>query len=173
MSLNTDHLRRAFVVIDDIHATNKIPSLSDFMVQSRRTGTSAILNINSIGQLTHTYGEEDTNSLLRACDNVVALTSNEPSNQQWLSARLGFKETVETIEVSYGNSDQKIQNQRVLKLPWFLQKTSVSCHQCMGMCVLVANTRQPASIALLGKWPSLNQHLCQKWMDFMAKVKNQ
>ena len=117
MSLHADHLRRVFLVLDDVSATNKIPSLTDYMIRSRRTGASAILTTHSVGMLTNIYGEEDTNVILRACDSIVAMNCNEPSTLQWLSSRLGTKDTIEKTEVSYGNSNQKIFTQRVLKLP--------------------------------------------------------
>ena len=117
MNLNTDHLRRVFLIIDDISATNKIPSLMDYMVRSRRTGASAILTTHSISMLTSLYGEDDTNTLLRACDSVIAMNCNEPYTLQWLSSRLGSRDTIEKTEVSYGNSEQKVYTQRILKLP--------------------------------------------------------
>lgn len=117
MNLNADHLRRVFLVIDDISATNKISCLMDYMVRAKRTGASAILTTHSINMLTSIYGEDDTKTLLRACEGIVAMTCNDPNTQHWLSSRLGSKDTVEKTEVSYGNSDQKIFTQRILKLP--------------------------------------------------------
>ncbi len=115
--LHTDHLRRIFMVIDDLSSTHRIPALIDYAVQSRRTCASAIITLRSTPVLASIYGEEDSNALLRAFDNIVAMSSNDPTTQYWLSSRLGFKKTTQTTEVSYGNSDEKIQSQRLLTLP--------------------------------------------------------
>ena len=132
MNLNPDHLRRIFLVIDDISATNKIPTLMDYMVRSKRTGASALLTAQTVGSLVRIYGEDDTNTLLRACGSIVAMNSNEPYTQQWLSSRLGSKDTVEKTEVSYGNGEQKIFTQRILKLPLVIEDDLARLPQMQG-----------------------------------------
>ncbi|OED41056.1 hypothetical protein ACH42_14970 [Endozoicomonas sp. (ex Bugula neritina AB1)] len=131
-NLPADHLRRVFLVIDDISATNKIPGLMDYMVRSKRTGASAILTTHSIGMLTNIYGEDDTKMLLRACESVVAMTCNEPNTLLWLSARLGTKDTIEKTEVSYGNSKQKVFTQRTLKIPLITEENISRLPQMQG-----------------------------------------
>ncbi len=110
MSLPSDHLRRTFMVIDDLNSLNNIPSLPDFMVQSRKIGSCAILAIQSLSRLRSTFGAEAVHRMTRACESWVAMKSHDQSTPQWVSSQLGKKSVIETTEISYAgqSSTQKI-----------------------------------------------------------------
>ena len=127
-----DHLRRFFVVIDDLHSLNKISSLPDLMVQSRRLGICTVLGIQSTGQIKKTYGDEMTKTILRSCDNVVAMRTMDSETQQWLANSLGSTETIETIEISYGGNKDKLHTERLLKIPLVSAETIAELPELNG-----------------------------------------
>ncbi|MGI9274047.1 MAG: type IV secretion system DNA-binding domain-containing protein [Endozoicomonas sp.] len=116
-SLPADHLRRTFYVVDDINTLNRIPSLENLVLQSRKIGTCAVLSMNSTNRFNELYGLETTQTITRSCESWVALHTNDHGTANWISTKLGFRQTVEKTEVSYNHKDEKQTTQRQLSSP--------------------------------------------------------
>ena len=117
LSLMPDHLRRFFVVIDDLHALNRIQSLPDLMVQSRRLGVCTAIGIQTVSQIRNVYGDEACKTMLRSGENLVAMRAKDSETLQWMTSRLGSRDTLETIEISYDSHQEKLHTERLLKMP--------------------------------------------------------
>ena len=117
MGLMPDHLRRYFVIIDDLHALNRIQSLPDLMVQSRRLGVCTALSIQTISQIRDIYGDEACKTMLRSGESVIGMRTTDNETLQWMTSRFGSRETLETIEISYDGHQEKLHTERLLKMP--------------------------------------------------------
>ena len=117
MSLSPDHLRRFFVVIDDITQLNQIPSLQNFMIQSRKIGACAVLGIDSLNRMTEIYGMGSVQSISRSCENWAALRSSDYTTSKWISNKLGRKNTLQTTEITYSGKNEKQTTQKQLSTP--------------------------------------------------------
>ena len=117
MGLLPDHLRRFFVIIDDLHALNRISSLPDLMVQSRRLGVCTAMGIQTTGQIRDVYGDEACKTMLRSSESVIGMRTTDTETLQWMGTRFGSRETLETIEISYDGHQEKLHTERLLKMP--------------------------------------------------------
>ena len=116
-SLPVDHLRRTFYVIDGINTLNRIPSLENLILQSRKIGTCAVLSLNSSHRFNELYGQEATQTIIRSCESWVALHTNDHGTANWTSTKLGFRQTIEKTETTYNHKAEKHTTQRYLSSP--------------------------------------------------------
>ena len=91
MALMPDHLRRFFVVIDDLHALNRIQSLPDLMVQSRRLGVCTAMGIQTISQIRDTYGDEACKTMLRSGEILIGMRTNDSETLAVDGLSFGFQ----------------------------------------------------------------------------------
>ena len=106
ISLPADHLRRFFLVVDDLTSVNLIPSLQNFMIQSRKIGACAILGIDSIMRLTEIYGTATVQAISRSCESWAAMRSTDYTTAKWISAKLGKRNTVQKTEITFNGKTE-------------------------------------------------------------------
>ena len=108
MSLEPDHERRLYCVIDELPTLQKLPSLSDFLARARKYGGCGILGFQSYPQLEATYGIQDAAAITGYCSTWVALRANDTPTAKHVSENLGQVEQVEANEgMSYGVNDMR------------------------------------------------------------------
>ena len=105
--LKPDPIRRCFYVVDDLDGLNKVPSLENLMLLSRKIGVGTILSVKSSSRLNSIYKKETVQTLARSCDNWVALYCDDDQTGDWVSRRLGFKQAIEKTEISLRNPKEK------------------------------------------------------------------
>ena len=117
ISLPPDHLRRFFFVVDDLTRVNLIPSLQNFMIQSRKIGACAILGIDSVTRLTEIYGMSTVQAISRSCESWAAMRCSDYTTAKWASTKLGKRNTVKKTEITYQGKNQTQTTERQLTMP--------------------------------------------------------
>ncbi|MET4694715.1 type IV secretion system DNA-binding domain-containing protein [Endozoicomonas lisbonensis] len=117
ISLPPDHLRRFFFVVDDLTQVNLIPSLQNFMIQSRKIGACAILGIDSVTRLTEIYGMSTVQAISRSCESWATMRCSDYTTAKWASTKLGKRNTVQKTEITYHGKNQTQTTERQLTMP--------------------------------------------------------
>ncbi|AMO56383.1 hypothetical protein GZ77_06195 [Endozoicomonas montiporae] len=117
ISLPPDHLRRFFFVADDLTRLNLIPSLQNFMIQSRKIGACAILGVDSVMRLTEIYGMSTVQAISRSCESWASMRCSDYSTAKWASSKLGKRNTVQKTEITYSGKHQTQTTERQLTMP--------------------------------------------------------
>lgn len=103
MSLEPNHNRRLWFIIDELPALQKVPSLDTALSESRKYGGCVLAGIQNIAQLTTIYGHHTAKTLLDNFATKIFFKSTDPDTAHWISRVLGSSEEEETNEnLSYG-----------------------------------------------------------------------
>lgn len=103
MSLSIDRDRRFWMIIDELPALYKVPSMPMALAESRKYGGCIIAGIQSIAQLEDIYGSNLSASLLDNFNTKVFFRAMNPDTARWISRVLGSVEQEEINEnLSYG-----------------------------------------------------------------------
>lgn len=103
MSLDPDHNRRLWFILDELPALQKVPSLDTALAESRKYGGCVLSGIQNISQLTTIYGHHTAKTLLDNFATKIFFKSTDPDTAHWISRVLGSCEEEETNEnLSYG-----------------------------------------------------------------------
>lgn len=103
MSLPADSKRRVWLIIDELPALNKIPSLSNFLAQARKYGGCGVIAFQQISQLRDRYGHDGAEDLAGLCATWVSMRQNDPETARWSANSFGETEILEAQEnISYG-----------------------------------------------------------------------
>lgn len=106
MSLPTSMDRRIWLILDELPSLNKIPSLGNFLAQSRKYGGCGIIAFQQFSQLKERYGMDGAESLAGLCATWVCMRQNDPETARWIAQSFGEKEIKELQHgLSYGASD--------------------------------------------------------------------
>lgn len=103
MTLPPNSDRRFWLLMDELPALQKVPILKTALAEGRKYGLCVVAGIQNIPQLAHTYGQNESQSLLDLFNTKVFFRNTDPHTTQWISKVLGEAETTESVEnVSYG-----------------------------------------------------------------------
>ena len=106
MSLEPNQDRRIFLLIDELPSLNKLPSLTNFLAQSRKYGGCGVLGFQNIAQLEMIWKKEGARAITGLCSTWLIYRCEEGETAEWASKNLYKKEVVEVTEnVSYGASN--------------------------------------------------------------------
>lgn len=95
--------RRLWVVLDELPALQKLPSLTPLLAEGRKYGACVLAGFQSFPQLTEAYGPHTSQTLLDLFNTKLFFRSDHPATTQWMSQVLGEKEVKSFQEnVSYG-----------------------------------------------------------------------
>jgi len=98
LSMNEDHSRRIFFVLDEFGALYQIPSLLELLTRGRSKGASVWLATQDVGQIQVEYGTELTSTIVNNCGTKVILAISEPQTGLYLSDMIGEVEVREMAE---------------------------------------------------------------------------
>jgi len=95
--------QKLWFIIDELPALHKLPSLETAMAEARKYGGCILAGIQSFPQLSKTYGQNQSQSILDLFNTKIFFRNTDPNTNSWISKVLGEAETTEHIEnVSYG-----------------------------------------------------------------------
>ncbi|HQS84874.1 MAG TPA: type IV secretion system DNA-binding domain-containing protein, partial [Alphaproteobacteria bacterium] len=95
--------RRLWFIIDELPALQKLPSLEIALAEGRKYGGCMLAGVQSIPQLSTTYGSTQSQALLDLFNTKIFFRNTDPNTTAWISKVLGEAETTEHIEnLSYG-----------------------------------------------------------------------
>ncbi len=104
MALPEDPKRRIWILIDELAALQKLPSLHMGLAEGRKYGGCILVGFQSKPQLEDIYGRHAAEAMLDLFNTKIFFRSTEPSTQAWISKVLGDKEEkVVTENISYGS----------------------------------------------------------------------
>ena len=83
------------IIIDELGALNKLPSLSRLLSESRKFLGCPILGTQTEAQITKVYGQEDTRILLQGTKTKVILRCSDPQTAETMARVIGKQERVE------------------------------------------------------------------------------
>lgn len=158
ISLPPDHLRRFFFVVDDLTQVNLIPSLQNFMIQSRKIGACAILGIDSIMRLTEIYGMSTIQAISRSCESWAAMRCNDHTTAKWISSKLGKKNTLQKTEITFHGKNQTQTTERQLSSPIITPEQVHELPDMQGF-IRLGDDRHPVAKfnSVARSWPILAQ----------------
>jgi type IV conjugative transfer system coupling protein TraD len=103
MDMTPDNERRVWIVVDELPALQKLPSLSKGLAELRKYGGCIVSGFQDVPQLTALYGRDEAQTLLNQHNTKLFFRSTDPETCQYISRALGQKEETETKEnLSYG-----------------------------------------------------------------------
>ena len=95
--------RRLWFIIDELPALQRLPSLETALAEGRKYGGCVLVGVQSIPQLSTTYGLTQSQALLDLFNTKIFFRNTDPNTTAWISKVLGEAETTEHIEnLSYG-----------------------------------------------------------------------
>jgi type IV secretory pathway TraG/TraD family ATPase VirD4 len=91
------------VVLDELPALQKLPSLEIVLAEGRKYGGCVVAGVQSFPQLSALYGTQGSQALLDLFNTKIFFRNTDPHTTAWISKVLGEAETSENIEnLSYG-----------------------------------------------------------------------
>jgi type IV conjugative transfer system coupling protein TraD len=105
-SLPPSRSRRIWLVIDELHSLNRIPSLEPFLAEGRKYGGCGVIAFHQVAQLRERYGKDGAEALTGACATWVCLRQNDPETAKWIAESFGQVEVSETHQgLTYGANE--------------------------------------------------------------------
>lgn len=89
ISLNPVRERRLWMVIDDVAALHRLPSLSAALAEARNAGVRFVVGIEALGPLRTHYGEDGAQTVSGLCATRVAMAAGDEATAAWCAARIG------------------------------------------------------------------------------------
>jgi hypothetical protein len=93
--------RRLWFVVDELDALGQIDGLKDALARLRKFGGSCLLGLQSIAQVSGTYGQAEAQTIVENCSNTVILRcagSEHGGTSQFASRLIGQREVLRTNE---------------------------------------------------------------------------
>jgi type IV secretory pathway TraG/TraD family ATPase VirD4 len=98
MSLPPDPARRLWVVLDELPALQKLPSLEGVLAEGRKYGGCVVAGLQSFSQLARLYGTQGSQALLELFNTKIFFPPHtDPHTTAWISKVLGEAEVSEQI----------------------------------------------------------------------------
>lgn len=108
LSLPESRQRRIWLIIDELPALNRVPSLYDFLAQARKFGGCGVLAYQQPSQLREKYGKDGAENLAGLCGTRVNMRSNDTESATWAAKNFGQIEIMESSQnLSYGANDMR------------------------------------------------------------------
>jgi len=106
LSLPENLDRRIWLIIDELPALNKMPSLEEMLSQSRKFGGCVVLGFQSYAQLERIYSPKGAEAMTGLCSTWLCYRANEAKTAEWASKAFGNAEQMEPSEgLSYGANE--------------------------------------------------------------------
>ena len=103
LSKDADSNSKTWVIIDELPAINKIPSLGSALATTRSFGGCFVLGMQNIAQLREVYGRNAAQNISSECNTRCIFQSNDSDTAKWMSENIGDIEISEFKEgLSYG-----------------------------------------------------------------------
>jgi type IV secretory pathway TraG/TraD family ATPase VirD4 len=107
-SLPPSRSRRVWLIIDELHSLNRIPSLAPFLAESRKYGGCGVIAFHQVAQLRERYGRDGAEALTGACATWVCMRQNDPETAKWIANSFGQVEVYEAHQgLTYGANDMR------------------------------------------------------------------
>lgn len=103
LSLTPDINRRIWLILDELGSLKYLPSLPDFMEQSRQFGGCTLLGFHSLPQFYKNFGRDGAEEILGVTNTGIHFRSTDKMTSDYVSDLMGEQEVEEKTEsVSYG-----------------------------------------------------------------------
>lgn len=104
MSLPPDRDRLIWQVVDELASLDKISMLKAAMTRARKYGLASVLGYQNIAQIREIYGENDAQTIISMCQNILTLRVPDYLTAEYVAKNLGEQEVYEKSEnISYGS----------------------------------------------------------------------
>jgi type IV secretory pathway TraG/TraD family ATPase VirD4 len=108
LSLPQNIDRRIWLILDELGSLKYLPSLPDFMEQSRQFGGCTLMGFHSLPQFHKNFGREGSEEILGVCNTGIHFRSTDKMTSDYISDLLGEQEVEEVSEsVSYGANQKR------------------------------------------------------------------
>lgn len=95
---NLERTRKTAVVIDELGALNRLPSLHRLLSESRKFLGCPILGTQTEAQITKVYSSEDTRIVLQGTKTKLILRCADPQTAETMAHGIGKQQLVHTLE---------------------------------------------------------------------------
>jgi type IV secretory pathway TraG/TraD family ATPase VirD4 len=92
MLSNENRRMKTAIVIDELGALNRLPSLSRLLSESRKFGGAGILGTQTEAQIDKTYGQEDKRIVLQGCATKLILNCRDSATAESFAKAIGQQE---------------------------------------------------------------------------------
>lgn len=106
LSLPPSNKRRIWLILDELPALNKIPSLEQYLANARKHGGCHVLGFQQLSQLKDRYGQNGASTISGLCATRVAMRQNDIDSAKWVAGSFGEREFLEQQQgTSYGANE--------------------------------------------------------------------
>jgi type IV conjugative transfer system coupling protein TraD len=108
LSLPPNQQRRIWLICDELPSLNKIPSLTNFLAQSRKYGGCGVITFQLQPQLQAVYGKQEAAAITGLCSSWVSMRQSDPETAKWSAQSLGTAEIWEQQRgLQYGSHEMR------------------------------------------------------------------
>lgn len=108
LSLPESRTRRVWLIVDELPSLNKVPSLYEFLAQSRKFGGCGVIAFQQPSQLREKYGKDGAENFAGLCGTRVTMRANDVETATWAARSFGQVEIMESQQgLSYGANDMR------------------------------------------------------------------
>lgn len=108
LSLSPSSDRRIWLVLDEIGSLHRLPTLTDFLEQSRQFGGCGVLGFHTLSQFYKNFGKDCAEEILGVCNTGVHFRSTDKITADYVSNLIGEQELGESQEsISYGANSMR------------------------------------------------------------------
>jgi len=131
--------QRLWFVMDELDALGAVDGLKDALARLRKFGGRCVLGLQSIAQVTSTYGPSDAQTLLENCGNTLVLrcSGSEPGGTAQFASRLIGEREVVRRHTSRGQDRQGLLATRGAR-----RSTQISAQQVTEIAVMASELEQ-------------------------------
>ncbi len=104
MELPPDSNRRVWLFLDEIPTLQRLPALLPALSGGRKYGVSGVVSVQSIAQLSMTYGPDESRAILGMPQSQLFLRIPDPDTAAWASRAIGERHVVREVRGESNNS---------------------------------------------------------------------
>lgn len=160
LSLQTEHSRRIWFIVDELPKLGKMPVLTRILAEGRGYGVAGVIGIQNMPQLKDIYGDNGANALAGQCSSMVAFRNADPNTAEYVSARLGKhwrKERNNSFSTSISASGKSGSNSESISI---VERPLVSTSEVMTLpdltAILAVKELSPVKINITFTPPTTN-----------------
>lgn len=100
--------RRVYFFLDELGTLQRLSTIKDLLILSRKKGGSVFVGIQDFAQLIHIYGPEQSDTMMNGFNNIVILRCTDPATADGIAKRIGQQEVIEKRRnISWGVADNR------------------------------------------------------------------
>jgi len=144
LSRGDNNKMKTIIVIDELGALQKLPSLERLLSEGRKSGGSALIGTQSLSQIIKTYGQEGTNTVLQNTFTKFIFSCPASDDSEKMAKIIGNQEVWEkSYSANYSVMGRESVNQTLqLKEKYVVSPSEIqSLPTLQGYCVIADRTK--------------------------------